>query len=452
MKEHPIATGTIGADGKVPHPVTAGGRTREEQALVELGHTTFSRGVAWTLTAVFICTIVVVPIVQGWSMLLERTSRPTARMPRGEAAVLQAGWPDPAAVVARVRRVMSLVPSEQQLRHVETLMEQRSVVGRFVRSRVQNLLARWLSIGNDNVYIGRDRWLFYRPGVEYVTGPGFLSPSVLARRRANPDVVEPDPRPSILRFNEQLARRGITLVLLPTPDKIMMHPDRFYGRKEWASMPQNPSFDRLLLDLEQHGVRVLDPAPALYARRAAQQLFLRTDTHWMPGTAEAVARDLATQIKVAVRMTPMRSPYRTRRTDVFWGVGDLPIIMQLPADHPFVDPVTVNVRQVLDPTGGLWTPAPDAPVVMLGDSFCMIYETDQGGRLLAAGLPQQLSYELGQPVDRICAAGAGSSLTRLLLVTELATGKRTLDHVRVVVWQFTIRDLVVGDWRVIDLP
>src|SRR5204863_7003128 len=138
-----------------------------------------------------------------------------------------------------------------RLRRIETRMEQRSVVGGFVRSRVQGLLTRWLSVGNDNTYIGRDRWLFYRTGVEYATGPGFLSSSFLARRRAIPDVVEPDPRPAILRFHEQLARRGVVLVLVPTPDKVMMHPDRLYGRDDWDSMPQNPSFERWRLGLEQ---------------------------------------------------------------------------------------------------------------------------------------------------------------------------------------------------------
>src|SRR5204863_10159499 len=145
-------------------------------------------------------------------------------------------------------------------------------------------------------------------------------------------------------------------------------------------------------------------------------------------------------------------PYRVRRSDVLWNQGDLITQLQLSADHPFVEQVTVNIRQVLDPSGELWTPAPDASVLMLGDSFCRIFETDQAGRPLAANLPPQLSFELRQPVDRICIAGGGSYLARQILVNQLASGARTLDHVRLVVWQFTIRDLAVGDWRVTDLP
>ena len=37
----------------------------------------------------------------------------------------------------------------------------------------------WLGAGNERVYPGRDGWLFYRPDVEYLTGPGFLDPAVM---------------------------------------------------------------------------------------------------------------------------------------------------------------------------------------------------------------------------------------------------------------------------------
>ena len=47
----------------------------------------------------------------------------------------------------------------------------------------QQLMSAWGGVGNEQVYLGRDGWLFYRPGVDYLTGPGFLSPAVLERRR-----------------------------------------------------------------------------------------------------------------------------------------------------------------------------------------------------------------------------------------------------------------------------
>jgi alginate O-acetyltransferase complex protein AlgJ len=131
---------------------------------------------------------------------------------------------------------------------------------------------------------------------------------------------------------------------------------------------------------------------------------------------------------------------------------DLVTLLQLPASYTFIDPITVRVRQVFDRGGDLWKPTPTADVLMLGDSFCMIYENDQAGIPLSAGLPQQLSYELERPLDRICLPGGGSYTSRLRLAYDLGTGSRRLTQVRVVIWQFTVRDLAVGDWRVIDLP
>src|SRR4029450_5732038 len=92
VKEHPFATGTIGADGRAARPVTEAGRTREEQALVELGHTTFSRGVARALSAAFLVTSAVVPVIQGWSELREWRARPAAAAVR--AGLAHAGVPD----------------------------------------------------------------------------------------------------------------------------------------------------------------------------------------------------------------------------------------------------------------------------------------------------------------------------------------------------------------------
>jgi hypothetical protein len=451
--EPSILSGTISSDAHDAGPVTVAGRTREQQALAELGHTAFSHGVAWALSAVFLITILTVPIAQAWSALSVARQRPITNAAGAQLLVQHAGLGAVSSAFDAVRRLLDHVPTGPEIRRFETEMDQRSVVGGFVRSWAQVVLSSWLGIGNDNAYIGRDRWLFYRSGIEYVTGPGFLLPSSLAERRASGVVLEPDPRPSILRFHEQLARRGIKLVLMPTPDKIMMHPDRFYGGAARAArMPQNPSFDRFKFELERNGVHVFDPSAALYAKAADQPLFLSSDTHWTPATAEAVAHGLAQDIW-SLTGWPAGTPiYHGQPANVFWGLGDLAIMLRLPVGRMFGDPLTVRVRHVVGAGGELWTPTPSAGVLLLGDSFCMIYETDPAARPLAAALPQQLSLELQQPIDRICAQGGGPYLSRFMLASDLAKGTRTLKSVRVLVWQFTSRELVAGDWRVIDLP
>jgi alginate O-acetyltransferase complex protein AlgJ len=441
----------MGAGEPDARSITGAGHTREEQALAELGHTSFSRGVAWTLTVTFLVTLAIVPIIQAWSALYNVREHALAPSPGANSAVVHAGWPSASGILDTVRRLIALVPSDDGIRRFERDFERRSVVGGVIRSKAQGVITSRFGVGNDTVYVGRDRWLFYRTGYDYVTGPGFLSPHFLAARRSA--VQQPDPRPAILRLHEQLARRGITLVLFPTPDKLMIYPDRFHGsRARWATMPQNPSYDLFKKELELEGVRVFDPAADLYSKRAGQQLFQRGDTHWMPETVELVARGLADAIGDPARLPGERSNYRVQQVDVVLPQFDLVNLLQLPPGQALIEPITVRVRQVSGPTGDLWTPTRSAGVLVLGDSFCMMFEKDQADRPLAAGLPQQLSYELDRPLDRICVPGGGSYLARQLLINDLVNGKRRLADVRVVIWQFAIRELIAGDWRVIDLP
>ncbi|RDJ93801.1 hypothetical protein B4Q13_19380, partial [Lacticaseibacillus rhamnosus] len=79
-----------------------------------------------------------------------------------------------------------------------------------------------LGAGNEQVYLGHDEWLFYRPDVDYVTGPPFLEPKILAHR-AHTAAVQPDPAKAIVAFRDQLASRGIDLVAVPIPMKPPLH-------------------------------------------------------------------------------------------------------------------------------------------------------------------------------------------------------------------------------------
>ena len=97
----------------------------------------------------------------------------------------------------------------------ENALEDESILGRTLRPPAQRVLSGWLGAGNERVYIGRDRWLFYRPDLEYLTSRGFLEPDVLRRRVAAASewtaLPKPDPRPAILEFHRQLAAHGIAL-------------------------------------------------------------------------------------------------------------------------------------------------------------------------------------------------------------------------------------------------
>jgi len=432
-------------------------RSREEQALAELGHTSFSRGVRWMLVGALLLTILIVPLVQACSELGRFRVPSAAAVEAASPEMLEAEvLPFGRDLRRRVRRLLAWVPTEARLRRFETALERGSVVGHVVRTTAQTIITSRLDVGNDTIYVGEHRWLFDRMGVEYVMGPGFLDPQVLARRRAaaksTDDLQQPDPRPAIIRFRRQLAARGIDLILLPTPDKAMIHPERFRSVPRWDSVPQNPSYAAFREALARERVEVFDPSADIYARSRTSPAYLRADTHWLPETMGVVAAGLARTIGRTAGLPPRPQAYRTKEAEAHLVQFDLVNLLYLPLGQMLYPPLTLRVRQVVDHAGALWQPTPSADVLLLGDSFCMMYGTDQIGRPLAAGLPETLSVELARPLDKICLPGGGAYLSRLVLANELARGWRRLDGTRVVIWQFAIRDLAWGDWRIVDLP
>ena len=94
----------------------------------------------------------------------------------------------------------------------------------------QAFAAEFLGLGNEQVLLGRNRWLFYEPDVAYLTGPGFLDPSFPRRRTRSGDssatrAIEADPLKAIVQFRDQLKGRGIHLVIMPIPLKPMIEPE-----------------------------------------------------------------------------------------------------------------------------------------------------------------------------------------------------------------------------------
>ena len=61
------------------------------------------------------------------------------------------------------------------------------------------------------------------------------------------------------------------------------------------------------------------------------------------------------------------------------------------------------------------------------------------------------AYVLQRPLDRITRNDNGSYATREILAGELAKGRDRLAGKRLVIYQFAIRELAVGNWKRIEL-
>lgn len=443
---------------KPEQPLPAANRSREEIARIEVGHTTVDATTVRVLVAGFLLAIAIVPLVEvvGARVGAERAASTWAQLsglPAEVRAHVQGMVPVAADAGAWRRTVLANRRVLAALTAFERGLEEESLLGRSLRPLAQVVMTRWLGVGNERVYRGRDGWLFFRSDVEYVTGRGFLDPSQMRRRVAAAsewvDPPQPDPRRAIVQFKKDLDARGITLIVVPTPLKPGIHPERLAGRYEQGEgVLQNPSHQTFVQALQHDGVLVFDPSSALAAERAAGPQYLVTDTHWRPEAMELVAERLATFVAERVELPGAPPPgYRVERVEIS-SAGDTARMLDLPEPSALFPRESVWVRRVLQRDGGPWRPSREADVLVLGDSFANIYALESLGWGTAAGLVEQLSYALRRPVDRIVQNDEGAFATRAMLLRDPAR----LEGKRVVIYQFAVRELASGDWKLLPLP
>jgi SGNH hydrolase-like domain, acetyltransferase AlgX len=417
---------------------------REIEAKRDLGHTAVRPSLAALLSGVFLGLIFSFPLLQLDTSNGDLSAfRAFARsIPEALDTAADRGlWAGNRVLLAGIDRF-------------ETRLEEESWIVQRLLPSVQLFLTGTLGMGNQQVYLGKDGWLFYRPGVDSLTGPGFLKLEILEHRRGMGDTlndpVEPDPRPAIRALHRDLVARGIRLLVLPAPVKGTVHPEKLTGRP--ANPPlRNRSFDEFIRSLEGAGIPVLDVSPLLADAAGREAQYLETDSHWTPDGMEIAALALAEWIEENVPFTGPRRSYRTEERPV-QGIGDLARILELPPGQRLYGPQQITVRQVLEPDGALWTPDPSAEILILGDSFTNVFSREDLGWSTGAGLAERLSALLGRSVDRIAINAGGAHASRQALARELAAGRDRLAGKKLVVYEFAARELAVGDWRRIDLP
>ncbi len=434
---------------------------REEQAKHEIGHTTITRPQALLLAGVFLATIVGVPLMQQaltWRQERDAATageRPAAAEFAGVGPAMAEAWRKAPTLLRRF-----LAPNAVLLERINAYqqrLDDTCFLTRATQAPVQAVLCR-LGAGNEKAYIGRDGWLFFEPGIRYLTGPPFLDPDQLAARaRGGNEYVsppQPDPVEGIAHFRDQLRARGIALVVMPVPVKAAVHPEAFTARCTTApGVLQNKSFPEFVARLKAAGVSIYDPGPELLAlRRAGHPAYLKTDTHWRPEAmqraAQGVARFVTAQGLVPTEEQPCCYP---RQTMSVTNLGDVAVMLRLPARQRLYAPETVTIEPVVDDAGRPWAPDPTASVLLLGDSFANIYTLGDMGWGAHAGLAATLAVALNRPLDAIIRNDAGAYATREILANELARGRDRLAGKQLVIWEFSARELAIGDWKPIAL-
>jgi alginate O-acetyltransferase complex protein AlgJ len=340
----------------------------------------------------------------------------------------------------------------ERIRETEEDIEEQGTVASWLRPWSQRALLV-SGVGNEKVYPAPESWLFYRTDVDSVSGPGFLDENQL-RKRTNAvaeweDIPQPDPLMAIIDFHQQLAARGIKLLVVPVPVKAEILPDKFSSRYPVQQLVRNPSYQHFINQLHEADVWVVDAAKLImeYQAENQQPAFLLTDTHWAPSAMQWVSSRLADELRNKLEWWDAGPIGTETEKHSISNRGDIAAMLDLPsAWNPYPDE-TVSVERVLRTDGSLWQANDTAEVLVLGDSFSNIYSLNAMGWGESAGFVEHLSHALQRPVDRIVRNDQGAFATRQLLSRELARGHDRLAGKKVVLYQFATRELVFGDWR-----
>ncbi|HNX33205.1 MAG TPA: hypothetical protein PKM57_01170 [Kiritimatiellia bacterium] len=384
-------------------------------------------------------------------------------------------------------------PTASNLRQFEHTLEEKSWFQQTLRPKMQWLYFKVLRDTGAKGVSGNGRWLFYRPDLRYLVDPDRLETKASASKWVEP--VESRSRResverAILRVRDQLKERGIALLVVPVPGKPSVYPDRVTRREAGKPQHVQSPTQKLIETLRREGVPTVDLFSVFSSARTHgrgaetnAQLYLACDTHWTPQGAQLAAQSVAAQLReMECAPTPSKEFKNQPVSIARW--GDILEMMQIPGAREDYPAEKVACTQVLDPSTGLLVPtASDRPgtyrypgqgtsVLVLGDSFCRIYQfpepqslgdapaTAASGRtgetsvkrLLpgSAGFISHLALALKSPVDAIVSDGGASTDVR----RKLSTNPEILEGKKVVVWEFVERDIALGQqgWEDVPLP
>src|SRR5262249_51753507 len=121
-----------------------------------------------------------------------------------------AGLVQTAAELGRGERPQALEvfdrpPSARNLHEFEHNLDESSLVMARLRPAMQEARFTLLADAGERALVGRDGWLFYRPSVRYATERPEVAPA---------ETRHVDPLPAIQSFHDQLAARGIPLLVV----------------------------------------------------------------------------------------------------------------------------------------------------------------------------------------------------------------------------------------------
>lgn len=333
-------------------------------------------------------------------------------------------------------------PTRANIREFETDLQDNCWLTQQVRPYVQYAQFMTLRELGDKAVVGEDNWLFYKPAVQYL-----VEPWALDKKGEQDNVIS-----AVVSFKDQLAERGIHLLVVPAPNKSSVYPDMLTKQAGKGDEPVNSKTIEVMRRLREAGVEVVDLFALFKQARTASdgeatKYYLAQDSHWSPEGVRLAAQAVAHRLLDLGWVEKKQNEYALkpltieRRGDILKMTQAQQIERQFEAER-------IHCTQVIDNTTSRpYHNDPNSEVLVLGDSFLRIYSQDEPG---AAGFVEHLGYELGFAMAAIVNDGGASTLVR----QQLSRNPRLLANKKVVVWEFVERDIRFGTegWQIVPLP
>ena len=282
---------------------------------------------------------------------------------------------------------------------------------------------------NTIAYKAENGWLYSKNELAHLA-KGELANGEAAKKSACPKTKNADPIPALKAFNDELAKRGIKLILVPVPPKIAVEPCAPLKRGE-AMVYLRPLYQ----ELRAQGIEVLDLSE-VYAD-PKEHCYCRTDAHWDPVGIGIAAEELA-------KLIPLRGNEEFALAGPTLTVsGDL---------AKSLNPEKPEQEIILFTMVGGKTLDENSPILLLGDSHTLVFST--GGDMLAehGGLAERLAVLLKMPVDRIGVKGSAATAVRINLYRKAVKNPEWLKNKKFVIYCFSCREFTESTSGWVKVP
>ncbi len=301
-----------------------------------------------------------------------------------------------------------------------------------IRRHVQSLLIASGGEGSHEVQVGGRGWLYSRAEMAALFRKPFRS---LRAKEDHP----------VIALTRQLREQGVPLLLVQVPVKPSIYPENLSVKKFDAPVV-SPDEAEVQGAIRSAGADLLDLTSEMWRLKLRKQVFLQQDNHWTPDAmkamAEIVAKHIRTKYPQALK-PPDETPVVNARLLDRSSFGNLVALLDPASPARLFPEEQVTLVSIV----GL-DPRPDAAISLIGGSLVSVFddpmhgfateEEATAGRRLNAGLGNQLSVLLNEPLDvKTTDGGVGAAFR--------AWSSRSEDEMKrkkLVVWVCSSQDLI----------